>query len=73
MKSKTIITIFVGVVIGLVILGMISNTFVQIESGTVGVVKKLGAVQEEVLQEGLHFVNPFYYRCGHHGCKSAKI
>ncbi|GIV39525.1 MAG: hypothetical protein KatS3mg033_1325 [Thermonema sp.] len=59
MKSKTVITIFVGVVIGLVILGMISNTFVQIESGTVGVVKKLGAVQEEVLQEGLHFVNPF--------------
>lgn len=60
MKSKTIITIFVGVVIGLVILGMISKAFVQIESGTVGVIKRLGAVEKEnVLQEGLHFVNPF--------------
>lgn len=46
-------------ILGIVLLVLASQTFVQIEAGTVGIVKRLGAVQDQVLKEGLHIVNPF--------------
>ncbi|NIK74067.1 regulator of protease activity HflC (stomatin/prohibitin superfamily) [Thermonema lapsum] len=59
MKPKSVISIIGVVIVGIILLVLVTNTFVQIESGTVGVVKKLGAVESEVLQEGLHLINPF--------------
>jgi regulator of protease activity HflC (stomatin/prohibitin superfamily) len=44
--------------IALIILGIISSAFVQIEAGHIGVKKLFGKVQPEVLNSGLNFVNP---------------
>ncbi|MGL4513962.1 MAG: prohibitin family protein [Lacipirellulaceae bacterium] len=45
--------------VGLVVLALIGGQcFVTVESGTVGVVTRFGAVQEDVLQPGLHFKTP---------------
>ena len=46
--------------IGLVlfILGISISCFVQIDAGEVGVKKLFGKVQPDVLQSGLHFINP---------------
>lgn len=49
-------TIVVGVAIGLFIVG--SCSFVTVSPGTVGVVTYFGAVQDEVLPEGLHLFVP---------------
>jgi regulator of protease activity HflC (stomatin/prohibitin superfamily) len=49
---------FVG--IGLIILGVLTNSFVQIDAGEVGVKKLFGKVQADVLGSGLHVVNPLY-------------
>ncbi len=54
-------------VVGLVIAGIVvlfliivaTSSFAVIESGTVGVVSVFGAVKDEPLDEGLHFVTPF--------------
>jgi len=46
--------------VGVVAFFWISNrAFQVVESGTVGVVTRFGAVQDDVLPEGLHSVNPF--------------
>jgi regulator of protease activity HflC (stomatin/prohibitin superfamily) len=42
----------------LVLLGLLSCCFVQIEPGTVGVKKLFGKIQDGNLTEGLNFVNP---------------
>lgn len=44
--------------IGLLLLGVMSSCFVQIQPGEVGVQTLFGKVQETVLKEGLSFVNP---------------
>lgn len=49
---------FVG--IALVILGIITASFIQIDAGKVGVKKLFGNVQKDVLNSGLNFVNPLY-------------
>lgn len=49
---------FVG--IALVILGIITSSFIQIDAGKVGVKKLFGNVQKDVLNSGLNFVNPLY-------------
>ena len=43
---------------GLILLGVLSSCFVQIEPGEVGVQTLFGKVQPKVLTEGLNFVNP---------------
>ncbi len=48
---------FVG--LGLIVIGLLSACFVQIEPGEVGVQKLFGKVQGNVLTEGLNVVNPF--------------
>ncbi|MEO7265705.1 MAG: prohibitin family protein [Ferruginibacter sp.] len=46
------------VAIGLIVLGIFSSSFVQINAGQVGVKKLFGRVQPDVLSSGLHIVNP---------------
>lgn len=46
-------------VIAVIALSLLSSLYVVIESGHVGVVKRLGAVQPEPLAEGFHFKKPF--------------
>lgn len=47
-------------IVGLVIIGVgiVSSCFIQIDAGRVGVKKLFGKVQNDVLNSGLHFVNP---------------
>jgi regulator of protease activity HflC (stomatin/prohibitin superfamily) len=45
--------------IGIVVLGLLSGCFVQIQPGEVGVQTLFGKVQSGVLTEGLNFINPF--------------
>ncbi len=49
-----------GFVIGLafVLIGFLTSCFVQIDAGQVGVTKLFGKVQNEVLNSGLHVINP---------------
>ena len=51
-----------GRIIGgaLVLLGIILSSVVQINAGEVGIKVLFGSVKKEVLQSGLHFVNPLY-------------
>jgi regulator of protease activity HflC (stomatin/prohibitin superfamily) len=44
--------------IGLVILGLATSCFVQIDPGVVGIQKLFGKIQDGTLSEGLNFVNP---------------
>jgi regulator of protease activity HflC (stomatin/prohibitin superfamily) len=44
--------------IGLIILGVATSAFVQINAGQVGVKKLFGKIQPSILNSGLHFVNP---------------
>ena len=52
------VAFFVGS--GFIILGFVSSCFVQVDAGQVGVKKLFGNVQSDVLNSGLHIVNPFY-------------
>lgn len=51
-------TKYVGVLIFFI--GLISNCFVQVDAGQVGVKKMFGKIQNDVLESGLHFINPLY-------------
>src|SRR5215468_1886353 len=44
----------------LIIIGISLSCFVQIDAGQVGVKKLFGKVQPDVLESGLHFINPLY-------------
>ncbi len=46
--------------IGFILLGIITNSFVQIDAGHIGVTKLFGKVQPNVLHSGLHVINPLY-------------
>ena len=55
-------TVFFGIgtfVVIIVALVFLFRTFVVVESGQVGVVANFGAVQDVLLPEGMHAVNPF--------------
>jgi len=52
-----------GFIIGgpiLMIIGISLSCFIQIDAGQVGVKKLFGKVQSDVLESGLHFINPLY-------------
>lgn len=51
--------LIVVVVVVALIAGLLSRSFVIVDSGTVGVVRTLGAVQVQHLDEGFHIVKPF--------------
>lgn len=42
----------------LIIIGILISCIIQIEAGEIGVKKLFGKVQNDVLQSGLHFINP---------------
>ena len=42
------------------IIGISLSCFIQIDAGHVGVKKLFGKVQPDVLESGLHFINPLY-------------
>ncbi|HMJ48628.1 MAG TPA: prohibitin family protein [Ferruginibacter sp.] len=46
----------IGVV--MILVGIITSSFVQINAGKVGVKKLFGKVQPDILPSGLHFINP---------------
>jgi regulator of protease activity HflC (stomatin/prohibitin superfamily) len=48
------------IAVGLILLGIVISSFVQIDAGHVGVKKLFGNVQPTVLTSGLHMVNPLY-------------
>jgi prohibitin 2 len=48
-----------SVIVGLVLLSLALSSFVVVDAGYVGVVKRLGAVQPEYLPEGFHLKVPF--------------
>jgi regulator of protease activity HflC (stomatin/prohibitin superfamily) len=50
--------ILAGIVVMLI--GISISCFVQIDAGQVGVKKLFGKVQPDVLESGLHFINPLY-------------
>jgi regulator of protease activity HflC (stomatin/prohibitin superfamily) len=50
--------ILAGIVVMLI--GISISCFIQIDAGQVGVKKLFGKVQPEVLESGLHFINPLY-------------
>jgi len=50
--------ILAGIV--LLLIGVVIKCFIQIDAGQVGVKKLFGKVQDNVLQSGLHFINPLY-------------
>ncbi len=50
--------ILAGIVVMLI--GISLSCFIQIDAGQVGVKKLFGKVQADVLESGLHFINPLY-------------
>ena len=63
-RSEQLIKRFAGTarVVGLlfIILGISTSCIVQIGAGEIGVKKLFGNVRPDVLQSGLHFINPLY-------------
>lgn len=44
--------------IGIVVVGLLFSSVIQIDAGKVGVKKLFGKIQPDILNSGLHFVNP---------------
>ena len=57
-QLKKIMPVLQGVGLLLVIIGLASSCFVQIGSGQIGVKTLFGKVEDDILESGLHFVNP---------------
>ncbi|MFL6329535.1 MAG: prohibitin family protein [Nitrososphaeraceae archaeon] len=57
--QKNILRILVGIVIFIVIIIILSESVVVVQAGHRGVVVYLGAVENRVLGEGVHFIIPF--------------
>jgi regulator of protease activity HflC (stomatin/prohibitin superfamily) len=52
-----------GLIVGglaVMIIGISLSCFIQVDAGQVGVKKLFGKVQSDVLESGLHFINPLY-------------
>lgn len=50
--------VLAGIIV--MIIGISINCFIQVDAGEVGVKKLFGKVQPDVLESGLHFINPLY-------------
>ncbi len=53
------ITLIPVLIIVMIALFLVTSSFVVVDAGNVGVVKRLGAVQPDPLPEGFHFKRPF--------------
>ncbi len=52
-----------GLIIGgliVMVIGISLSCFIQVDAGQVGIKKLFGKVQADVLESGLHFINPLY-------------
>ena len=58
-KAKTVKKIVIGVIIALVAIIVLCNSFTTVRAGHSGVIVTFGEVSERVLSEGLHFKIPF--------------
>lgn len=59
MDKKKIIKIVIAVVCVLIVGGVLATSFTVVKAGHTGVVLTFGAVEDNVLEEGLHFKIPF--------------
>ena len=57
-QLKKIMPVLQGVGLLLVVVGLLTSCFVQIGSGQIGVKTLFGKVEDDILESGLHFVNP---------------
>lgn len=57
-KLKEILKTILFITLAVLSIIALFSSFTTIESGHVGVVKRYGAVQSEVLKEGIHFIRP---------------
>ena len=64
MDTKKIIKIAVIAVVALLLVGLAISSFTVVSAGHTGVVLTFGAVEDTVLDEGLHFKIPFIQRAG---------
>lgn len=62
MDSKKIIKIAIIAVLALLLVGLVISSFTVVSAGHTGVVLTFGAVEDTVLDEGLHFKIPFIQR-----------
>jgi regulator of protease activity HflC (stomatin/prohibitin superfamily) len=44
----------------IIAIGVTISCFIQVDAGQVGVKKLFGKIQPDVLESGLHFINPLY-------------
>ena len=58
-KTKPASRIVKVVAVILLLVGVVSSSIVQIEAGEVGVPSVFGKVNDQILNSGLHFINPF--------------
>lgn len=58
-KSKKLTGIVIGIVCALLVIVFLLNCFTVVQAGHTGVVMTFGAVEENVLGEGIHFKTPF--------------
>ena len=63
MKFKLTKKIVLPVVIALLLIIVIANSFTVVQAGHTGVLVTLGKVNDSVLQEGVHFKIPFIQQC----------
>jgi len=57
--KKPIVKILILIILILVFVFLIWSSIVVVDGGKTGVVKKMGAIKEEPLREGVHLVTPF--------------
>jgi len=58
-NTKKIAAISIGIICAILLVAVISISFTVVKAGHTGVVMTFGAVEEKVLNEGLHFKVPF--------------
>ncbi len=63
MKFKLTKKVVIPVVIAILLIIVIANSFTVVQAGHTGVLVTLGKVNDSVLQEGVHFKIPFIQQC----------
>ncbi len=63
MKTKITKKVVIPVVIAILLIIVIANSFTVVEAGHTGVLVTMGKVNDNVLQEGVHFKAPFIQQC----------
>ncbi len=72
-QGKIITYIVLGFMAFILIVTLLSSTFVVVDSGYVGVKANFGAVQSDILPEGLHLINPVKTKVVHINVRVQKV